>query len=112
MSPRNQSGGIIFDRPVSSSRQEFGTNRKNWPLSEPVVKIEALAQTSGQAKYIWDMPDQPTQLFAAFVTAEAVPGSAIQSIDPSDALVSFLYTDLTINRRHVFGKTNNFLIKA
>lgn len=46
--PRNASGGTIIDRPISSGTQEFGTQKKNWPLSEPVIKLEALAQTSGK----------------------------------------------------------------
>lgn len=41
----------------------------------------------GQAEYIEDIPDQPNQLFAAFVTAETAPGSTIQSIDTSEAMV-------------------------
>lgn len=38
----------MINRPVSTSIQEFGTQKQNWPVSEPVTKIEALAQTSGK----------------------------------------------------------------
>lgn len=48
VNPRNASGGTIFDRPVSSSTQEFGTQKENHPLSQPVLKVEALAQTTGK----------------------------------------------------------------
>lgn len=47
VSRRNVSGGAQIIRPLSTARQEYGTNKKNWPLSEPVIKLEALAQTSG-----------------------------------------------------------------
>lgn len=44
---RHVSGGTILQRPLSSGIQEFGTQKENWPLSEPIIKLEALAQTSG-----------------------------------------------------------------
>lgn len=37
----------MIERPVSTGRQEFGTNKDNWPLTEPIIKIGALDQTSG-----------------------------------------------------------------
>lgn len=43
---------------------------------------------TGQAEYIGDLPDLPNQLYAAFVTAEASPGSVIQSTDATEALVN------------------------
>ncbi|XP_074027296.1 uncharacterized protein isoform X2 [Leptinotarsa decemlineata] len=86
ISNRNRSGGTLIQRPLSTGVQQFGTQKNEWPLTEPVIKIEARAQTSGQAQYIDDMPDHPNQLFAAFVTAEALAGSKIVSIDASKAL--------------------------
>lgn len=47
VSSKKTSGGTNIERPVSSGTQEFGTQRENWPVSEPVIKLEALAQTSG-----------------------------------------------------------------
>ncbi|KAJ8925554.1 hypothetical protein NQ315_009394 [Exocentrus adspersus] len=86
VSSRNKSGGSILDRPVSTGVQEFGTNKKNYPLGQPIIKVEALAQTSGQAQYIADIPDLPNQLFAAFVTAKASASSQIVSINTAAAL--------------------------
>lgn len=51
VSERNASGGTELQRPSSTGRQEYGTNKKNWPLSEPVIKLEALAQTSGNEEF-------------------------------------------------------------
>lgn len=45
-------------------------------------------QFSGEAQYLYDMPDLPNQLFAAFVVAKAQPHSVIKNIDTSEALVS------------------------
>ncbi|CAH1997051.1 unnamed protein product [Acanthoscelides obtectus] len=83
---RFSSGGTMLERPLSTATQEFGTNTKNYPLSEPVPKVEALAQTSGQAEYCADLPDLPNQAFGAFVTAAAVANSQIGQIDPTEAL--------------------------
>lgn len=51
-----------------------------------MIKLEALAQTSGQAQYIIDKPDLPNQLHACFVIAEAAPGSVITSINHARAV--------------------------
>ncbi|KAJ8967057.1 hypothetical protein NQ317_000049 [Molorchus minor] len=86
ISARIKTGGALLERPVSSGTQEFGTNKNSYPLGQPVIKVEALAQTSGKAEYIADIPDRPNQLFAAFVTAKAAPNSTISKIDISKAL--------------------------
>nr|CAH7725832.1 unnamed protein product [Callosobruchus chinensis] len=83
---RLSSGGTVLQRPLSVAIQEFGTNPKNYPLSEPVPKVEAVAQTSGQAEYCADLPNLPNQTFGAFVTAAAVANSHIDQIDPAEAL--------------------------
>ncbi|KAG5888275.1 hypothetical protein JTB14_025195 [Gonioctena quinquepunctata] len=82
------SGGTIFDRPVSSGVQIISPISENFPLTQPIHKIEGLAQTSGQAEYIADIPDFPNQLHGAFVIAQAAPYSVIASIDTKDALAS------------------------
>ncbi|KAF2900404.1 hypothetical protein ILUMI_05782, partial [Ignelater luminosus] len=86
VSARNKSGGKTFIRPVSVGTQDFETNQSLYPLTRPIPKIEALGQCTGQAKYIMDMPDQPGQLYAAFVLAKAPPQSTIINIDASKAL--------------------------
>nr|CAD7447548.1 unnamed protein product [Timema bartmani] len=81
------SGGELLTRPPSSGVQQFQTDSSQWPLNQPVPKIEALVQCSGEAEYVNDHPPIPGQLFAAFVlTTEAVGN--IVDIDPSPALVS------------------------
>ncbi|CAH1997045.1 unnamed protein product [Acanthoscelides obtectus] len=87
-SSRLSSGGTLLQRPLSTAIQEFGTTPRNYPLSEPIPKVEALAQTSGQAEYCADLPNLPNQTFGAFVTATAVANSQLGQIDPSEALVS------------------------
>lgn len=47
-SSRFHSGGFLLDRPISTGIQRYDTQPKNYPLSEPIIKLEALAQTSGK----------------------------------------------------------------
>ncbi|KAJ8952860.1 hypothetical protein NQ314_007466 [Rhamnusium bicolor] len=86
VSNRNKSGGSLLVRPVSRGIQQFSPDIEYSPVGEPIVKVEALTQTSGQAEYIDDIPDFPNQLYASFVTAKAVPNSVIVQIDATRAL--------------------------
>lgn len=46
-----------------------------------------MLKLSGEAQYLYDIPDLPNQLHAAFVLAKARPHSTILKIDDSEALV-------------------------
>ncbi|RZC34943.1 indole-3-acetaldehyde oxidase-like, partial [Asbolus verrucosus] len=85
ISPRNRSGACKLERPVSSGVQDFETKAFMYPVTKPISKIESLAQTSGQAEYIMDMPDLSNQLFGAFVLAKTKSLSIIRKIDTSEA---------------------------
>ncbi|XP_055537407.1 uncharacterized protein LOC129725498 [Wyeomyia smithii] len=85
LKPEYKSGGTILERPLSSGKQTFDTYEKNWPLTKNVPKLEALAQTSGEAKFCNDLPTQPGELHAAFVLATQA-NSRIGKIDASNAL--------------------------
>jgi hypothetical protein len=85
--PRYQIGAKNISRIVSSGRQTFETDESTWPVNKPVLKIESAPQVSGEAEYIADIEPKFGELFGAFVVS--TQGKAdIQSIDPSDALVS------------------------
>ncbi|XP_044766834.1 xanthine dehydrogenase/oxidase-like [Coccinella septempunctata] len=86
LSPRNKTAGEKMVRPISSGVQDYETNESLYPLTKAIPKIEALAQTSGQAQYIEDIPDHPHQLFGKLILAKAAPNSKITDIDASDAL--------------------------
>ncbi|KAJ8949770.1 hypothetical protein NQ318_018999 [Aromia moschata] len=116
VSPRNKSGRCLLKRPVSKGVQEFGTNKKKYPLSEPVIKLEALVQTSGQAQYIADIPDLPNQLFAAFVTAKAPASSRILKVDTSNAfrvsgVVAYFSKDDIPGENNFMPKFNIFTVQ-
>ncbi|KAL5273913.1 hypothetical protein ACFFRR_000587 [Megaselia abdita] len=76
---------LYEDRPLSNGLQVFQTNPKNYPLTQPIVKQEALVQCSGEAKYNNDLQPQPNEVHCAFVQSKLV-GARIELIDPSTAL--------------------------
>lgn len=80
-----RSGGQKLIRNLSSGSQVFDVIEKNFPLTKPVMKLEALSQCSGEAKYSNDLPPFKDEVFCAFVCATVV-GAEIQEIDPSEAL--------------------------
>lgn len=90
LKPEYKSGGTVMERPLSSGKQTFDTIEKNWPLTKNIPKIEAIAQTSGEAKYANDLPPQPGELYAAFVLATQAH-SRIAKLDASDALVCITF---------------------
>lgn len=47
LSPRYKSGGLKQKREISKGTQDFGTDESLYPLTEPVNKIESLAQVTG-----------------------------------------------------------------
>jgi xanthine dehydrogenase/oxidase len=42
------SGGKILERPISTGKQDYETNKSVWPLNKPVPKLEAVTQCSGE----------------------------------------------------------------
>ncbi|XP_064601079.1 LOW QUALITY PROTEIN: xanthine dehydrogenase-like [Liolophura sinensis] len=83
--PKYVSGGNNLVRPVSSGQQSYDTQKMEWPITEPLPKLEAKAQATGEAEYINDIPPIDGQLYGTFVLS--TEGNAqIQTIDPSAAL--------------------------
>uniref|UniRef100_A0A182JVL3 Indole-3-acetaldehyde oxidase n=1 Tax=Anopheles christyi TaxID=43041 RepID=A0A182JVL3_9DIPT len=81
-----RSGIEPIERPlVSSGRQTYDTYQKRWPLTQNVPKLEGLAQCSGEAEYINDMPVLPNELHGALVLSNEVRGRIV-TIDASEAL--------------------------
>jgi xanthine dehydrogenase molybdopterin-binding subunit B len=66
--------------------QEYETDEAQWPISQPVEKIEARVQCAGEAEYVEDIPLASGELHAAFVmTSQA--NCDIVSVDTAAALV-------------------------
>ncbi|XP_073981622.1 uncharacterized protein isoform X2 [Rhodnius prolixus] len=82
---RFRSGYNNLQRPISSGKQEYVTNKKNWPVSKPVQKLEALIQCAGEAEYVNDKPSLPGELYGALVLANK-SNAVILNIDATAAL--------------------------
>lgn len=85
-----KSGAYILKRPVSSGTQTVSdSNKKVFPVTEPVLKVEGLVQCSGEAIYsndIFSTQKRKNELWAAYVHCKAVHRKLI-NIDASKALV-------------------------
>ncbi|KAL6263815.1 hypothetical protein P5V15_003898 [Pogonomyrmex californicus] len=80
-----RSGGSILKRGLSSGTQDYDTDKNVWPVNKPVMKLEAIQQTSGEAQYCNDLPPYPGEVFCAFVLTKVGNGK-IENIDASKAL--------------------------
>ncbi|XP_076639451.1 xanthine dehydrogenase/oxidase isoform X2 [Colletes latitarsis] len=83
--PRVRSGGTILHRGLSSGKQDYDTDKNLWPMNQPLPKMEALYQTSGEAHYMNDVPYMPNEVSCAFVLTTVASGQ-VENIDPSEAL--------------------------
>ncbi|XP_052261039.1 uncharacterized protein LOC127865162 isoform X4 [Dreissena polymorpha] len=82
---RCRSGGFPLERPLSSGTQTYSTKTEEWPLTEPLLKVEGKSQVTGEAVYINDIAPAPGELYAAFALSHM--GSAqLDSIDSSKAM--------------------------
>ncbi|KAJ2951445.1 hypothetical protein O0L34_g13598 [Tuta absoluta] len=86
VNPKYRSGGEAIKRSTSRGTQVFDTDKSVWPLNQPIPKLEALVQCSGEATFANDLPAQVGEVYGAFVTADVRAGSVIGSFDASEAL--------------------------
>nr|XP_014274699.1 xanthine dehydrogenase-like isoform X2 [Halyomorpha halys] len=80
-----RSGATNLMRPLSSGKQEFPSSTKEPPVHQPRLKLEGLAQCSGEAEFVDDIPCLPGLLFGALVITDRVQAKII-SIDTSSAM--------------------------
>ena len=66
-SPRLRSGGADVQREVSRGQQTYSTDPTEYPIGEPVQKLEGKVQCSGEAEYADDILKVPGELTAALV---------------------------------------------
>ncbi|XP_046967939.1 xanthine dehydrogenase/oxidase-like [Vanessa cardui] len=85
LKPIYQSGGTPLTRPLSSGKQDFQTDSSLYPLNQPVQKLEAIIQSSGEARYVNDIPPLPKEVFGAFVLSTVHNGD-VDVVDVEGAL--------------------------
>nr|QIJ45704.1 aldehyde oxidase [Glyphodes pyloalis] len=105
-----RSGGEAIKRHSSQGTQTFDTDKSLWPLNQPIPKLEALVQCSGEATFSNDLPTQKNEVFGAFVTADVTAGSIISNFDADEALkipgVLSFYTAKDIPGDNTFTPSN------
>ncbi|EGD72878.1 hypothetical protein PTSG_04607 [Salpingoeca rosetta] len=85
ISPKVASAAKPYVRPVTSGEQSYDTDPSLYPVSQPLPKVSAFMQTTGEAQYTDDAFIRPGSLFAAFVHAEQ-GNCTLASVDSSAAL--------------------------
>ncbi len=73
LGPKYKSGqnSVMDMRTISTSKQVFPTpNKDMYPVTEPMTKLNAYCQTSGEAKYVFDMPPFSNQLHGVFIQSK------------------------------------------
>ncbi|XP_050344388.1 xanthine dehydrogenase/oxidase-like [Nymphalis io] len=85
LNPKYVSGGSLIKRPLSSGKQDFQTDSSLYPLNQPVQKLEAIIQSSGEARYVNDIPPLPKEVFGAFVLSTVHNGD-VDTVDVESAL--------------------------
>ncbi|XP_050550158.1 uncharacterized protein LOC118267673 [Spodoptera frugiperda] len=110
MNANYKSGGEAIKRGTSKGTQYYETDKSVWPLNQPIPKIEALVQCSGEAVFANDLPTESDEVYAAFVTADALPGSIIKDFDTTEAFklegVIAFYTAKDIPGENTFTPAN------
>jgi len=79
-----RTGAHDLERGLSSGKQEFDTDEKEWPVNKPTIKAEARAQCSGEAEYVPDIAPRCNEVHAVFVVS-SMANCEIESIDSSAA---------------------------
>jgi xanthine dehydrogenase/oxidase len=64
---RNRSAGVPYVRPLSYGQQHYEVYPSEFPVSEPLVKLSAFSQATGEAVYTHDLPVPPGTLHGAYV---------------------------------------------
>ncbi|KAG8287673.1 hypothetical protein J6590_031787 [Homalodisca vitripennis] len=85
VNPRFRSGPADIARPLSSGKQEYFSDPSEYPLTQPLPKIESLIQCSGEIEYTNDIPAASTELYASLVLSDRGPATLV-GIDPLPAL--------------------------
>ena len=75
VSAKVRSASEHLEIPISRGQEEFEVFPREFPVSEPIVKLTAFAQASGEAKYNHDLAIPARTLEGAFILAEEARGT-------------------------------------
>ncbi|KAH9519993.1 hypothetical protein Btru_071425 [Bulinus truncatus] len=83
--PKLRSGSENIHRPISTGLQTYQEMKTEFPLKQPMPKLTAPLQASGEAVFVNDIPTYQNELCAAFVLSDVAPAT-LESMDTSEAL--------------------------
>ena len=86
--PKFVSGATDIEKRLTTARHDYEYPEDEWPLYEPVPKIESPIQCSGEAEYTNDIPPCPNEAHGALVVA-TVGNARLKGVDVTEALVSY-----------------------
>jgi hypothetical protein len=81
----------VSNSPYCAGVQDFETDESQWPISQPVEKLEGRVQCGGEAEYVNDIQPASGELHAAFVMTSRA-NCDIVAVDTAAALVAMRRT--------------------
>lgn len=79
--PVCESAANRYVRPLSSGQQKYKVQKDELPVSEPLIRLSAFLQASGEAKYTHDIPLPTRGLEAAYVTSDRAHAEFFYKLD-------------------------------
>ncbi|TRY76734.1 hypothetical protein TCAL_11871 [Tigriopus californicus] len=79
------SGATQIDRGVSRGTVTYDTDPSQYPMQQPIHKLEGQIQCTGEAEYVDDIPASPGELFAAYVLSN-VANADVDQVDTTLAM--------------------------
>ncbi|RNA06065.1 xanthine dehydrogenase-like, partial [Brachionus plicatilis] len=76
---------IVDSRKISNSEESVEIDNQSFPLTKPIPKLNAYSQTSGETKYVDDLPPSAHQTHGAFILS-TIASAKIDHIDIEQAL--------------------------
>ena len=76
-------------RGVSKGKQSYPNFEDEWPMYQPIPKLESKSQCTGEAEYVGDIAKFKGEVHAAYVNTDQGVGE-LDTVDASDALVSIV----------------------
>ena len=99
------SAGERVPRPVTEGKQYYSSYPEEYPVNQPIIKLSAFMQATGEAKYIHDMFLPPRGLVSAWVTSASASANICYQIPGEKSAQPATATQL---RDHLASKFPGF----
>ncbi len=84
-------GQLLWERNVPQSYQEYTQgDESEYPMYQPVTKLEGKVQCTGEAEYVDDIEPKRNELFAAYVIGEVANSDFTIGENLGEVLVWYL----------------------